>query len=776
MRTLSLAGASGLAMLAAATPALAQETSDSGDRVADIVVTAQKRAQSLLDVPIAVTALGEEALTQARITSTMDLSAVVPNLTIMSTPGGINAPTFGMRGKVSQGTNPGQDKAVAILMDGVPFGGTYGAAFDLPDIERLEVLRGPQGTLFGRNSTAGAISVITRDPKGEFGVKQLVTVGNYNQLRTVTTVNTPQWGPFSAYVTYIHSERDGDIRNLGAGVVWDRSVAGLPPAVSAKTLGAHNSENIFAAVKFEPSDRFKMVYKYNRMRKTSSAEGFGLVWETVSTGSASALKTALLADPPLIAGSHRPKAVNNAFSSPGFYHGDGHSLVTTWEATDDITIKNTFGHQKIKLSSFTTLSGLWPSQGGVYKDASNNYLGINGTIAASRGWSWSDELQVNYDSEYVTLTAGGIYSKTQEYQGPPRVPNSNPARGLPRQPFGATYAGGVIPSVAPTDFFNKAHSLAAYVQGEFHVTPTVDLVAGYRITSDVKSGISYTVGNPFPFDYKDTRPTYLGGVNFKPNDDLLVYAKYSTGFVSGGSLYGYDYLPETVKSWEAGVKAGLFDRRLQVNLALFSSTYRNIQLTSSGPRLGRPELGSVIITGGDVKAKGFELETTLVPVRGLTLGANLGYTDQYIYNQDPFNVLCTGSCDHLVQNWVAKWTGQLSAKYETQPLFGDAKLSMRVDGNYRSRMSIESRRLANGHALNALTTAAGMEYSRAGWVVNGRMALQDIALAGGNVEIAAWARNLFNNDRPEFSIDLVSNLSTPYEPARTFGLDVTFKY
>jgi len=783
LRGTCLAGASGLAILTAPTSAVAQNADEGVNRIDEIVVTAQRREQSLLDVPIAVTALGDEALTQARVTSIMDLSAVVPNLTIVPTAGGINAPTFAMRGKLSQGTNPGQDKAIGIYIDGVPFGSPYGASFDLPDIERLEVLRGPQGTLFGRNSTAGAISVVTRDPDGQFGVKQVVTMGNYDQLRTVTTVDTPQWGPFSAYVSYIHSERDGDIRNLGAGTVWDLSNAETGwKLVSPKTLGAHNSENIFAAVKFQPSDRFKLDYRYNRVRRNFTAEGYGLVWETVSTGATSALKTAMLADPPLIAGKKRPKVANNAFNGPGYLHADFHSAVATFDVNDEISIKNIFGHQKVDVFSFTTLSGVGPSQGGVYKNAAGDWLVPVGTIAGQQTKNWSDELQLTYNSKFVTVTAGGIVFKSDAFQGPPRVPGSNPVRTLPRTPFGAVYPNGLVAVTGPTDYFDDGKSLAAYFQGEFHVLPNLDIVAGYRITDDKKTGVSTVtsggVTNTFAVNYKDTRSTYMGGVNFKPNDDILVYAKYSTGFVSGGAMAGYPYRPETVKSWEAGVKAGLFDRRLQVNLALFSADYKNHQTTAFGSSLAppQPQLGSIVITGGNVKAKGFELETTAVPLPGLALTANLGYTDQHIYDQDPFRLVCTGACVNFVQNWVSKWTAQLSARYETDPLFGDARLMFRVDGNYRSEMSLEARRLADGSTLQPRISASGLAESPAGWVVNARVALKDIALAGGNAEIALWSRNLFNNDRPGMAINFGPFFSAPYEAARTYGVDLTFKY
>lgn len=136
---------------------------DSG-RVEEIVVTAQKREQSVQDVPIAVTAISEASIEANRITSVQDLSGLAPNVIVRPTAGGSAIPSFSMRGLTSFGVVPGSDKQVSINLDGVYISATRGALFELPDIARIEVLRGPQGTLFGRNATAGAVSIVTKDP------------------------------------------------------------------------------------------------------------------------------------------------------------------------------------------------------------------------------------------------------------------------------------------------------------------------------------------------------------------------------------------------------------------------------------------------------------------------------------------------------------------------------------------------------------------------------------------------------------------------------------
>ena len=221
---------SGALLALAAPPVAAQNRNDVS--VEEIIVTAQRREQNLQDVPIAITAISQTALQTNRITSVMDLNTQAPNLTLRSTAGGIGVANFSMRGSVSYGSVPGQDKAISTYLDGVYIGSAFGSAFELPDLERIEVLRGPQGTLFGRNATAGAINVVTRDPSGKFGVRQVVTVGNYDQFRSSTRVELPALGSLSASVSYTHNERTGDMKNLAperSGTAPDRAPDKVSP-------------------------------------------------------------------------------------------------------------------------------------------------------------------------------------------------------------------------------------------------------------------------------------------------------------------------------------------------------------------------------------------------------------------------------------------------------------------------------------------------------------------------------------------------------------------
>ncbi|HKT75634.1 MAG TPA: TonB-dependent receptor [Sphingobium sp.] len=742
-------------------------TEEPGGGLAEIVVTAQKRAQSQQDVPIALTAITGDALQVNRIVSVSDLNALTPNMTVRWSAGGSAIPQFSMRGVVSRGGAPGSEKSISLYLDGVFLGATRGSIFDLPDVERIEVLRGPQGTLFGRNSTGGAISVVTREPSGRFGIDQTLTLGNYDQIRSKTRIELLQMGPFSASISYVHDERSGDIRNLGAGQHWDRTGSDAYDKVqtSPKTLGAKNTESLFAALKFEPSDHFKAVYKFDWLEGEGTPEGMALVAFTPTAlgSSFGALLNAIYAANPVpIAGAHRPKAVNNSWTTSSFQRASGHNLTMTYQPADGITIKNVFGYRKSFIYAVSQISGMGgltnvvPALGPVGAP----YI-VTETQGQNSGKQWSDELQINYDSRLLTLTAGGLLYHLDTVFGAPL--------GLANNPAFAVIPNGKLPIITAQDrSFNEAKSKAAYLQAELHATPQLDIVLGGRITRDDKSGTTYVGGNPISFDYSKSKPTYLAGVNYRPARDMLLYAKYSTGFVSGGAVGPIIFNQETVRSWEAGLKSDLLDRHLRLNLALFAASYKSLQNGTSGRAINRPELGNIIVDEGDAKTKGFEVEFTALPLPGFTINGGVGYTDFHYTRVNPIY----GTTQSFLPTFRPKWTTNLAAQYETGPLFDDARLAFNLSGNWQSRMRT--------YGINPVPTAYRViQFAPPSLTLNGRIALKGIHVGHADGEVALWGRNLTDSDHILFPIAFSMPpylASTAYEAARTFGIDFSIKY
>lgn len=815
---IAMGSASILAILPAGT-AFAQDSDASQQRgfgVEDIVVTAQKREQNVQDVPIAVTALSQDSIQANRVTSVNDLTGLAPGLVSRQNAGSLGSPSFSMRGVFASASSPSQDRETSIYIDGVYIGGTRGSAFDLPDTERIEVLRGPQGTLFGRNATAGAVNIVTREPVGELHWRQDVTVGNYDQLRTRTTVDSPQIGPFSAYLTFVHDERRGDVRNLGAGTAFTYGSPLYPLGTvrSPKWLGNKNSESFFGALKFEPSDRFKMVYKFDHSRGVNSPEARAPAVINPNSFVGGVLLGIIAAQPPgggafgpvvLNPSDRRPDATNNAWTQQGFQRSQGHSLTTSFEINDDLSLKNISAYRKAEVygpSSILGVSGLEYTAaakdfytapraflgGASYAQALGSFVDmpVGSYFAGYEGSSYgknhqySTETQLNYASDFLDLTVGALYYHAKELNG--GLPGM--AANFQFQPFASALPLGKV-----QDGTSIVTSLAAYAQGEFHVTPQLDIIVGGRITKDKKRGDLVTGGSivdgelvstpaapirNFPFTFKKTKPTFSLGVNYKPNDDILIYAKVSNAFLSGGAVGQITFEPETVISEEIGIKSEFLDRRLRVNVALWNADYKHMQTAISGSNViiggvSQSALGVVVIDNGPLKAKGVEFELTAVPIEGLTFGVSMGYTDTKLTR--PSQALAQGRPYKGSGN--PKWAGALNAQYETRPLFADASMLFRIDGNYQGKFRV----IPFTDVATVQPVFAPYEFSPSRWIVNSRIALRDIKIGAGEFEVGLWSRNLFDNKAPLYTLpfgDIAINSS--YQPARTYGVDFIAKF
>jgi len=811
----------------------------------EIVVTAQKREQSMQDVPIAVTAVTAASLQANRIYSVNDLSAIAPGLTVKPSAGGIQTPSFTMRGQVSFGVVAGSDKQVSVYLDGVYISSPRGSIFDLPDIQRLEVLRGPQGTLFGRNATAGAVSITTRDPSGDAHMRVEGTYGNYDAYRVRVTAETPQVGPFSALFSFVRNYRRGEIENSAAGLQWDRSnsPSGYGKGTSPRWLGTVDSNSYFAAVKFEPTDSLKMVYKFDRNDDNGTPEGTAIASYDKSVPLLGSLLTALYSSNNVHfnPSGQRPDIVDNGWVVPRQQKVYGHSLTATWSALDHITVKNIAAYRKASVFSPSAIDGvstltftpqaLVPyatlSAFSLIGTPTGAFLGITDVASASAaipGFAarfapqvgqriafiasqagsiskqWSDEVQVNYSSSKLQLTVGGIWFHSDDVSGGPEGQQNT----LTFPTF--IPQTGIIPLGNEGRSFNKATSLAAYVQAEYKLTPELELVAGARITHDRKSSafrydvVTAGVGTTTPTntitapDYVKTKPNFLVGLNWKPNVETLVYAKFSTSFVSGGSTAGINYEPETAKSFEIGVKADLFERRLRANLALFHVDYNHYQspqgtsdpasralvISSFTPLYGATkaaELAGVVSTfvadQGKVRAQGFELELTAAPTQGLTIGSGIGFTDVKFPYINPLVLAAQGGVFQVTAR--PKWTVNLFASYETQPMIGDATLQFRIDGQYRSAINfaINPARAVYSDGSNA----AGVLGSKGFMLVNGRMAVRHLKVGPLDGELAFWAKNITNRKDATFSLNLGPlATSNNFLPPRTFGVDLNVDF
>ncbi len=830
-------------------PALAQGAADDNGGLQEIIVTAQKREQSLQDVPIAVTAITEDTLQANRIYTVNDLSSLAPGLTVRPSAGGVQVPSFTIRGQVSYGVVAGSDKQVSIYLDGVYLSNPRGSIFDLPDIQRMEVLRGPQGTLFGRNATAGAISITTREPSGEARARIEGTYGNLDLYRIRATIETPQFGPFSALFSYVRNYRRGEIENAAAGLVWDRTASPDPlfakKTTSARWLGTVDSNSYFASVKFEPSDTFKMVYKFDRNDDHGTPEGTGIAnFNPNLAGPAFAgIFGAFAATNNLYItpSGKRPDIVSNGWVIPREAQVQGHSLTATWHASDSITVKNIAAIRKAHLFAPSSIDGIssltvtpavaraygnffvlvTPTAFGGFAENPAAFFGLpigtqnaiadafgGGLLgkralfiasqAASLSKQYSDELIVNYTSEKLNATLGAIWFRSEDVSGgPEREQNTSPFTGV-FAGANTNFTNGVLLNQNEGRTFNQATSLAAYAQLEYKFTPEFELVAGARITSDKKtsqfkwdtSGVAQTTINGL---YKKTKPSFMVGLNYKPNSDTLLYGKWSTSFVSGGEVARLTYEPEVATSWELGAKVDFLDHKLRANLALFYVDYKHLQQSASPSFAPTDALAKTLLTqifgsatfanslagslstyvvdSGNLRAKGFELEVTAAPTRGLVLGASFGYTDTGYTFVNP--TLLAASRGFYQPTIRPKLTVNSNISYETRPLFGDATVQFRLDALYQSQIDIHSNPanvlLADGSNANAIVIKP---YA----TVNGRVALKHLTIGGAEAELAVWGKNITNRKDAIGALPVVLTTSMNYIPPRTYGIDLSVEF
>ena len=854
-----LAGTAIVAVGAVFGTAHAQDAGDSYG-VNEIIVTAQKREQSIQDVPIAVTAISGEAMKANKIEDVTDLTGLVPGLVMRNTAGSLAAISFAMRGVNSNPSAPLQDKQIAVSVDGVYIGGSRGTLSELMEVERIEVLRGPQGTLFGRNSTAGAINVVTRNPTGDMAFTQMVGYGNEDQIRTKTTIDTPAIGPLSAYVTYLHDESRGDVRNLGAGVVWDRTnpFTNVGRQTSPKWVGGRNYENVFAALRFDNGGDVTATYKFDWSK--GNYVGDARVTPVINPSGERVLTTPLDPNGPranypvpntlgtlllgLIAaqpagggifgpitlnpGDRRPDAANQSFTTPGFQRVEGHSFVVEWNASDSITVKNTFGYRRNGVfsggSSVSGLHGLqftpaavapyvnfigasaipgWSSMAQATKDyitgsagplgatvAGLNYIASTGQyfFAPYEGQSYgrhrqmSDEIQVNYSTDKLNLTTGLLYfeAKTRDSGLLGFTPN------IAFAPTSTTIAlGDGTGAPGAQRAIGTQKSYAAYGQVEYQFTDQLGVVAGGRYTKDEKSGLfqaqglftgnrsttgTMTWNKTLRGDFTKSKFTYSLGVNYKPNDDTLLYAKYATGFLSGGLYADLPFEPEYAKSWEAGFKLDLLDKRVRFNVSAYKAEYVNAQATTSGRAIRRDDLPIAVISLGTLKAKGVELELNVTPIDGFLFGGTAGYTKNQ-YGSPPDAKLRDGY--NIVPTGQPRWVGAVFGQYVSQPVWGDASLMLRADMIYQSK----SRVIGAHQVVVDFPVFAPYEFIPNKQIVNGRIALRDVDIGGGNWEFALWGKNLLDNKKPIYPFQYPYFLmTTQYEEGRKYGIEVTVKF
>ncbi len=754
--------------------AMAESTLAATQTLEEVIVTAQKREQSLQEVPVAVTALTQDALEVNKVLTVNDLSGLAPGLTVRPAAGGTNIPSFNMRGITSYGVVPGSDKQISTYLDGVYIGSPRGAIFNLPDIQQLEVLRGPQGTLFGRNATGGAVNVRTRDPDGEFGITQVLGFGNLDAFSSRTTIDFPAMGPLSAYVSYAMEERDGAVDNTAAGTAWDRSAFGVGVNRSPETLGEVDNDSLFLAARLD-LDAVTLTYKYDRSTDEGTPRASAFTSDPSNLFAGLAFAGITITSPVPEFGTSRPDKVENAWSTNRDQTVEGHSLVAEWEINDTWTLKNTLAYRESEVNQAADIGG-----GSFEALVATPFGTFPGRFCLACSFSLgtaeqtSNEVQLNFDGENMTGTFGALYYDSEDWTGGNTFSG---AQGIfiGQSPF-------VINNTNRVDLRNDSQSQALYGHIEYELTDELSVQAGVRQTWDEKTG-DYTyysgagIYRQGKIDYKDDQASYLLGATYRMTDNMMVYGKWSTAYVSGGVSSGYEFKPEDVESFEIGMKADFMDGRLRTNVALFDVTYDDLQSSQNGATVAAELLaldpvkwadvqnaGTFIVQAGTLEAQGVELEVTALPLDGLTVSASLSYVDSEYTELSPelMAIDDVDSASDYDPTLTAPWSGTLGMNYASDPLFGTAYLSAGFNAVWTDKIRFQQESTPTQEA----------KFKPETWVVNARIALKEISLTDSLTgEVALWGRNLLDEDTIEFPLGLGPVAASTYMDPRTYGIE-----
>lgn len=739
-------------------------------RVEEIVVMARRKAENLQKVPTAVTAIGANDLEALKIQGFQTVGQTVPNVYIQKQGGSPAAPQVMIRGVSTGSLNLQVDSGVGMYIDGVYIARTGASAFELADLERVEVLRGPQGTLFGRNATGGAINIITAGPTGESGGRVEVGAGNFREQRYKATLNLPEWHGLAVRLTAAHSESEGDVRNTAVRHSFNFP-APFGTITTAKRGGDNDTDTGLLALRYTGIDRLSLDYRFDitNWRGTKNFRQLGSLSPCVDFDTTAApcmveLGVVRTVSPFDLSFRYRDHLAQ-PLESEAWNRVRGQSLTGSYELTDRLTVKYIGSYREYRLSA-----------GGNQVYGGGEFIDDNG-VGGSIGGVWTPlfalrkERQHQQSHELQLLGATGSLDWLMGlFQFEEKGSNNNPVM------LFKSYGEQNTISAAGLDYFVgqnvrvRNRSSAAYAHATWHVG-AFDLSGGVRHTRDkrdehvIAAGlIGFVLPGNQDFDYKGSNTDYDVSVTYNISPSVNVYAKHATGYVSGGSLMGNRFEPDKIKAYEIGLKSELLDERLRLNVALFRQDRTDVQIegfTGTGYLMGR---------GRDITSEGVELEATFVPTDGLSINATYGYTKV--------------DSDGQLRTYQPKQTAFLGVEYEFRTLDNGIRPSFRMDVGWRD----DAFRLvcpAGQDPVPATDVCVGtpdptldrLALVKAVTLVNARLSLAEVPLGGTRGRVSLWGRNLLDENEIEYDFSLGGPTITGiFMRPRTYGIDFTIDF
>lgn len=779
-----------LAAVAASLPGTAwaqndQQSEQASSGLGEIVVTARRTEESLQSVPIAVSALSGDFLDDQNIVDAAAVSKFTPNVVIHLQPSSLSAASVYIRGIGNNNPAPSFDQAVGMYMDGVYIARAAGALFDLVDLERVEVLRGPQGTLFGRNTVGGAVQLVTRKPTDEMHAEAKAGYGRYNDWYVKARLDTGYIGGsnIKASITGLHRERDGWTDNLNEPDSND------PGALKGDALMI-GLEGDFGALTAN--------YTFDYSKRKGQPAFFQLTNASATNTAYFGNSAALGGDPLLVSPDRLKQVYGNGYIDPygnpingSVAESKGHVLTLAYEASDAITLKSISAYREFTQSNSLELDGQGNQLGVVVDFTSPTLTSIqpvsmfNGTNVKQDQWQFSQELQLLGSSGNVSYVLGGYYFKEKAAENLsqlitiPLPPAYLTGFGLDQDTVDTLIAANPgldlvgFNLMPPRWARTKSESTALFGQLSWKVTDQIELTGGLRYTHDKKGLIQGTAANARG-TVSSNNLSWLVSASYHVNDDVMVYARATSGYRSGGFSAGTGavtppFKPEKATAYELGFKGDLLDNRLRLNIAAWYTDYSDMQIPQFNPSTGG--VGTIVVNAGKATLKGIEVELMAVPLDGLTLDGSFGYTDpsykEYDYF-DPVTQTTINVADEVRFPQSPKYSLHLGGQYEAP--IGDMTLTTRLDYSLRGTVF-----------YYPLDRTAPYNYdvrSRPDKDLSGRIALSDIQVGGGSLEIGIWGRNLTNQENIDFPIDFGSLgfAGATFKQPRTYGVDAKISF
>ncbi len=814
-------------------PALAQSTG-----LEEVIVTAQKREESSQDTPISITALSAAAIENRGVYNTQDLMGQVPGMSGFDSPGSRSAVALNMRGISGGGpANLSVDPAIALYQDGVYIGKQVGSAMDVAEIERIEVLRGPQGTLYGRNSTGGAVNIISKKPTGEFGIRANASVGNYNARQLKVNLDSDAIGAVGSGLGELAFNFGYQTRLRDA--LYDNNSPG------GKDFDDLDRQAWRVAARWTISDTLNVDYAYDESTLDESMSlqqtvGFTALDPAGTIGRVGAMQGLLGAaqfwssisgsDPRLserwipslektIAAYQQAEANGQGRRSSGSADFapvttndvDGHTLTISWDAGNlgflgDVTFRSISAMRELETFVFgdledidsrldangvgaysdlvhLTLGQLYgPSSGFSYPllDSLWNFIDTGGAFhskqdTVTRYEQWSEELQMIGATDSVKYVLGLYYFEDEgEYRR--NATFAAPLNGLGADQFydNATDAWAVFSQVTWTpDWLEQRLSLTA----------------GLRYTEEDKT-IDYNYGevvSPFGVvppqsvsrdqDFSNTSGSLTAAYAF--SDEMNAYLTYSTGYRSGGfngEIFDNAYDEETIEQYEVGLKSDWLDNRLRINASLFSYAYEDLQVTRSEVVNGAAT--TLIANAGAADRWGGELEISAAPLEDMVVALSYAYING---DFDDYPDVCG-------TNVPTTCLDGTRAARRTSP---DYQLNASLDyvfartglGDVRGYLQVNHQGEWDENPMwSGLVGGEPVIYDQIGMdartLVDARLSLENIQIGDSTLRVTLWGRNLLDDDYPTYSINFggLGLITEQYGPPRTYGIEVNYEY